>query len=98
MVPQDEPVLIRALHSAARYPHPVTAVELIETHISWVLLTGAYAYKIKKPVNLGFLDFTSLERRRHFCEEELRLNRRLAPALYLGLVRICGPEDAPVLD
>lgn len=98
MVPQDEPVLIRALQSAGRYPHPVTAVELIETHISWVLLTGTYAYKIKKPVNLGFLDFTTLERRRHFCEEELRLNRRLAPALYLGLVRICGPEHAPVLD
>lgn len=98
MVPQDEPALIRALQNAARYPHPVTGIELIETHISWVLLTGTYAYKIKKPVNLGFLDFTGLERRRHFCEEELRLNRRLAPALYLGLVRICGSEDAPVLD
>lgn len=98
MAPQDEPALIRALQNAARYPHPVAGIELIETHISWVLLTGTYAYKLKKPVNLGFLDFTAPERRRHFCEEELRLNRRLAPTLYLGLVRICGPEHAPVLD
>ena len=54
-------------------------VELVETHISWVLLTGDIAYKIKKPVDLGFVDFSTLELRRHFCAEELRLNRRLAP-------------------
>ena len=64
------------------------AVERIETHISFVMIAGAFAYKIKKAVNLGFLDFTTLARRRHFCEEELRLNRRLAPALYLGLVPV----------
>ena len=51
------------------YPHPSTAVELVETHISWVLLTGLRAYKIKKPVYLGFVDFTTLERRKHYCEE-----------------------------
>ncbi|MGB5492512.1 MAG: hypothetical protein WBM76_16930, partial [Woeseiaceae bacterium] len=53
---------------------------------SWVILTGQFAYKIKKAVNLGFLDFSTLEQRRHFCEEELRLNSRWAPRLYVGLV------------
>ena len=68
---------------------------MMETHISWVLLTGEYAYKIKKPVNLGFLDFTSLGMRRYYCEEELRLNRRLAPGLYLDVVEIRGDARAP---
>lgn len=63
--------------------------EMIETHISWVLLAGAYAYKIKKPVKFSFLDFSTLEKRELFCEEEVRLNRRLAPDVYLGVVRIC---------
>ena len=62
---------------------------VIETHISYVLLTGSHAYKIKKAVDLGFLDFTTLSARKHFCDEELRLNRRLAPELYLGVVPIC---------
>ncbi len=82
--------LVAALRDPARYPHPVRRVELLQTHISWVLLTGSYAYKIKKPVNLGFLDFTTLAARRHFCEEELRLNRRLAPDIYLDVVPITG--------
>ena len=72
--------------------------ELIETHISWVLLAGDSAYKIKKPVRLPFVDYTALEARRHFCEEELRLNSRLAPSLYLGLARITGTLEAPLLD
>ena len=80
------------------YPHPSTNVELIETHISWVLLTGLRAYKIKKPVNLGFVDFTTLERRKHFCEEEIRLNRRLAPDLYLDVVPITGSIQHPQID
>ena len=58
------------------FPHPVGDIQLIETHISWVILTGEFAYKIKKPVDLGFLDFRELERRHHFCNEELDLNRR----------------------
>lgn len=91
------PPLIQALHDPARYPHAVDAVELIETHISWVLLAGDYAYKIKKPVNLGFLDFSTLEKRRHFCHEELRLNRRLAPQLYLGVMPVGGTPADPVL-
>lgn len=87
--------LIDALQRGAVYPHSVTAVRMVETHISWVLLTGSYAYKIKKPVDLGFLDFTTLAQRRHYCEEEVRLNGRLAPELYLGVVAIHGRADAP---
>jgi len=72
-------------------------VELIETHISWVLLAGAYAYKIKKPVRLSFVDFSTLALRCHFCDEELRLNRRYAPQLYIGVVPITGDAKAPQL-
>ena len=67
----------------------------METHISWVLLAGRYAYKIKKPVDLGFLDFTDLSSRRHYCEEELRLNRRLAPRLYLDVIPLGGTVEMP---
>jgi len=70
------------------YPHAVGEISLIETHISWVFLTGKFAYKIKKPVDLGFLDFTSLEGRKFFCEEELRLNQRTSTDFYLGVVPI----------
>jgi len=90
--------LIDALRTPARYPTPCDEVEVIETHISWVLLCGEFAYKIKKPVDLGFLDFTSLERRRHYCEEELRLNGRLAPQLYLKVVGIGGSAQAPAFE
>ena len=88
--------LIAALRAPACYPHAVDNVELLQTHISCVLLAGDYAYKIKKPVNLGFLDFSTLGARRHYCEEELRLNRRTAPGLYLDVVPISGSESAPV--
>lgn len=73
-------------------------VHCVETHISWVLLDGRHAWKIKKPVRLGFLDFGSLATRRHYCEEELRLNRRLAPELYLDVVPIRGSAAQPRLD
>ena len=73
-------------------------VQLVETHISWVLLAGSLAYKVKKPVHFGFVDFSTLALRKHFCEEELRLNRRLAPSLYLRVVPICGSAQAPRLD
>ena len=72
--------------------------QLIETHISWVLLAGDIAYKIKKPHRLPFVDYSTLEARLHFCEEELRLNARLAPLLYLGITRITGTHQLPVLD
>ena len=87
--------MLHGLLAARCYPHEVDAVECIETHISTVLLAGAYAYKIKKPVDLGFLDFSTLALRRRFCEEELRLNRRLAPGLYLDVVAVVGAADAP---
>ncbi len=90
--------LVAALMQAAAYSHPVQSIQLVETHISWVILTGDYAYKIKKPVNLGFLDFSSLEQRRICCEEEVRLNRRLAPGLYLGVVAVTGTPRQPLLD
>ncbi len=81
---------VELLTRPAAWPHPITGMEVVETHASWVFLTGEYAYKVKKPVNFGFLDFSTLERRRHCCEEEVRLNRRLAPDLYLGVVPITG--------
>lgn len=90
--------LISALLRPDAYPHPVTEVRLIETHISWVLLAGEYAYKLKKPVDLGFLDFSSLDKRRLYCDEEVRLNRRLAPAIYLDVVPVTGSETAPRLQ
>lgn len=87
--------LIASLLKRGSYPHPVSSLKLLETHISWVVLTGSFAYKIKKAVRLDFLDFSTLERRRHFCQEELRLNRRLAPGLYLEVVPICGSVERP---
>lgn len=89
--------LVQSLQSGAGFPHPCGDIEHIETHISHVLLTGDYAYKIKKAVNLGFLDFSTLARRRHFCEEEIRLNSRLAPAIYLEAVPIGGTAREPVV-
>jgi len=90
--------LIEALRDPARYPSPAGSVEVIETHISWVLLAGDYAYKIKKPVRLAFLDFSTLAARRRFCEEELRLNRRTAPDLYLDVLPIrCQADGTPVI-
>ncbi len=80
--------LLAALHDGACYPHPTHNIRAIHTHISTIFLTDEFAYKIKKPVNFGFLDFTHLADRKHFCEEELRLNRRLAPQLYLAVVPI----------
>jgi aminoglycoside phosphotransferase family enzyme/predicted kinase len=83
-----EPDWIRGFLDPDAYPHPVDRVRIIETHISWVVLTGEFAYKIKKPVKFGFVDFSTLERRRFYCEEELRLNRRTAPDLYLDVVPV----------
>src|SRR5262245_36451971 len=82
------PHLIEALSDSKAYPFPVETVEVRQTHISAVFLAGASVYKIKKPVAPGFLDFTTLEKRLHFCHEEVRLNRRLAPDVYLGVVPV----------
>ena len=91
----DTPELIRHLGDPACYDHAAGPVRVIETHISYVLLTGEFAYKIKKPLDLGFLDFSSLDKRLHVCCEEVRLNRRLAPAVYLDVVPITGSPAAP---
>lgn len=89
--------LVRALDNPQGFDHPVRYLRFLETHISWIILTGHYAYKIKKPVNFGFLDFSTLAKRRHYCHEELRLNRRFAPKIYLDVVEIRGSPDAPRL-
>jgi aminoglycoside phosphotransferase family enzyme/predicted kinase len=89
------PPLIKALLDPARYPEPAERVELVETHASWLLLAGDFAYKIKKPIVLPFLDYGTLEKRRLCCEAELRLNRRFAPQLYLAVVPIVGPPEEP---
>jgi aminoglycoside phosphotransferase family enzyme len=82
--------MIEALSDPAAYPrpHPADAVEVRQTHISVVFLAGPHAYKIKKPLALGFLDYGTPEKRRRCCEQEIRLNRRLAPSVYLGVVAV----------
>ncbi len=87
--------LVKALHNPHAYTHQVKTVHEIQTHTACVLLTGKHAYKIKKPVDFGFLDFSTLEKRRHWCEEEVRLNRRFAPHIYLGVTEIRGTLKQP---
>lgn len=89
------PPLIQQMLQPAFYPHPVTEpVQLIQTHASFVLLTGDYTYKIKKPVNFGFLDYSTLEKRQHFCTQELLMNRRTAPEIYLEVLPIFKTGDS----
>ena len=87
------PQFLQALLNPASYEHAASEVELVQTHISSVLLAGDFVYKFKKPVNFGFLDFSDLEKRRHCCEQELILNRRLCPDIYLGLVTVTQEDD-----
>lgn len=88
---------VEALLDPAQFDHETRSIRLLQTHISWVILTGDFAYKLKKPVSLGFLDFSSLALRKHFCEEELRLNRRFAPETYLAVVPTTGTLATPTL-
>ncbi len=88
----DLALLLAALAHPESYPEPVNRVEVRQTHLSVVFLAGAHAYKIKKPVRFPFVDFSTLERRQFFCAEEVRLNRRLAPGVYLGVVPIMRTE------
>ena len=85
------PLISGLLASLPQVPPP----RLIETHISWVILAGGLAYKLKKPLDLGFLDFSTLDKRRACCEAEIRLNRRLAPDIYLDVVPVTGSETSP---
>jgi len=96
------PAHIQAFFRPESYPHPVTQIEMIQTHASWVFLAGPFAYKFKKPVDFGFMDFSTLAKRQYFCQQELKLNRRFAPALYLnvlpvyqhgGVFNLNGPGD-----
>ena len=80
--------LISFLESPASYPHGPPEIHSIQTHISWVFIARPFVFKVKKPVNFGFLDFSSLEKRHHFCQREVELNRRLCPDVYLGVVPI----------
>ena len=89
----DVSALQKALLNPEIYPDRPPRIKFMETHISLLFLTGKHVYKIKKPVNFGFLDFTSLGRRKLFCEEEVKLNRRLSPGIYLGVVQITKEGD-----
>jgi len=88
--------LIEAMRNPAFYPHPADSVEWIQTHISIIFIAGEFVYKVKKAVDFGFLDFTTLEKRLFFCNEELRLNRRLAPLIYLDVVPICRDDSGRI--
>ncbi len=94
---EHEKALIESLKQARAYDHPVEDIHVLDTHISWVVLTGDFAYKIKKPIKLDFLDYSTLQERKRCCELELELNRRWAPDLYLDVVPICGSLDVPVV-
>jgi aminoglycoside phosphotransferase family enzyme/predicted kinase len=93
-MPQDD--VVRALADPACYPHHPARVEHVQTHISHVFLADGYVYKLKKEVALGFLDFSTPERRQHWCEEEIRLNGRLAPGVYLGVLPVVRGRDGRV--
>jgi aminoglycoside phosphotransferase family enzyme len=82
------PPIVKALLESQAYPHKPQEIELVQTQMSFILLTGEYVYKIKKPVNLGYLDYTTLEKRHFFCHQELNLNKRLCPDAYLAVVPI----------
>lgn len=90
------PALVQALLTSEAYPHRPSKIELVQTQMSFIFLTGDYVYKVKKAVNLGYLDYTTLERRKHFCHQEVILNRRLCPEVYLDVVAI-SQEDGKVL-
>lgn len=92
------PAYIQTLLAPASYDHSAAKVELVQTHISFVLLAGDFVYKFKKPVNFGFLDFSSLDKRKFCCQQELVLNRRLCPDIYLGLVAVTEEDGRYTLN
>ena len=90
--------LIDALKHREAYRHSTGTIEVVETHISWIFLTESFAYKVKKPLDLGFLEFSTLDKRRYFCEEELRLNKRLCPEIYLSVVPVVQLANSLFVD
>ncbi|WP_319524995.1 AAA family ATPase [uncultured Desulfosarcina sp.] len=93
MTTHHQAAILEAMMHPGFYPHPAPSIRRQETHISTVFLTGAWVYKIKKSVNLGFLDFSTLDKRRRYCRQEVALNRRLAAGIYIGVVPITCQED-----
>lgn len=98
MANENLPPFIQALLEQVVYPHDVSGIRLVQTHISFVILVGDFVYKFKKPVNFGFLDFSTLEKRKHCCTQELLLNRRLCPDIYLDLVTVNRSHDSYSLN
>jgi aminoglycoside phosphotransferase family enzyme len=94
MIMTEFPPLIQAMLDPAFYPHHPAEVDLLQTHISYLFLAGELVYKVKKPVDFGFLDFTTLEKRHYYCQEEVRLNKRFSPDVYLETVPISRIGDA----
>ena len=89
--------LLQSLIDRKAFPDSAHKPKLIETHISWVVLTDHFAFKIKKPVHFAFLDFSSLSQRAYYCQKEVKLNQRLAPKVYLGVLPIIQKEDGPMI-
>ncbi len=98
MANENLPGFITALLQPAPFDHPVPDIQLVQTHISFVVLAGDFVYKFKKPVDFGFLDFSTLKKRQYCCEQELLLNRRLCPDIYLGLVTVTREGDGYALN
>ena len=90
--------LAEALSHPEAYPHATGNIEVVETHISWIFLTDSWAYKVKKTLDLGFLDFSTLQKRHHYCNEELRLNRRLCPEIYLSVLPVVRSANTFLID
>jgi uncharacterized protein len=97
--------ILKSLQKPDAYPEPTTKVELVQTHVSWIFLTDGHAYKIKKPVDFGFLNFSTIDRRRFYCNEEVKYNSRLCPGIYEGVVELRESAggaaffgDGPVID
>ncbi|MBI2912412.1 MAG: hypothetical protein HYY03_00650, partial [Chloroflexi bacterium] len=93
MTTAELPPLIRALLRPSAYPHAVDRVQLVQTHISYVLLAGEHVYKVKKPLDFGFLNYSTLARRLYYCRQEVILNSRLCPDTYLGVAKIRQEGD-----
>src|SRR5512135_2453419 len=88
----------KSLLNPGAYPEYTESVRLMQTHISYIFITDNFVYKVKKPVDLGFLNFSTVDRRRFYCGEEVRLNRRLCPDIYLGVVEVRMSPDGPTFS
>jgi len=97
--------ILKSLLKTEAYPEPTSTVSMVQTHVSWIFLTDKHAYKVKKPVDFGFLNFSTIDRRRFYCNEEVKYNSRLCPDIYIGVVELRGFQggaafhgDGPVID